>query len=116
MGERIQVFGGSRFYFPFLDDLSQAKVAVIFTVTRPTLCRRNDNKSVNCCGKVHVEQQIQRVKCFQICSQPLSLKMAVSLNQMLTVLANVCNLQKPNYNQKIYGLFQNFGHPDHKIP
>ena len=62
------------------DDLSQVKVADIFTGTRPTLCRRNDNKSANCCGKVHVEQQMQRLKCFQMFSQPLPLKMAGSLN------------------------------------
>ena len=77
------------------DHLCQAKVAVIFTGTRPTLCRRNDNKSANCCGKVRVEQHIQRLKCFQIFSQPLPLKMAGSLNQMMTVCAIVCNLQDP---------------------
>ena len=77
------------------DDLSQAKVAVVFTRTRPTLYRRNDNKSADCCGKVHVEQQIQRLKCFQIFSQLLPLKMAGSLNQMMTVCAIVCNLQDP---------------------
>ena len=66
------------------DDLSQATVAVTFTGTRPTLCRRNNNKSANCCRKVHVEQQIQRLKCFQILTQPLPLKMAGSLNQMMT--------------------------------
>ena len=77
------------------DDLSQAKVAVIFTGTRPTLCRRNNNKSANCSGKVHVEQQIQSLKCFQTFSQPLPLKMAGSLNQMMTVCAIVCNLQNP---------------------
>ena len=66
------------------DDLSQATVAVVFTGTRPTLCRKNNNKSENCCGKVHVEQQIQRLKCFQILTQPLPLKMAESLSQMMT--------------------------------
>ena len=66
------------------DDLSQATVAVIFTGTRPTLCRKNNNKSANCFGKVHVEQQIQRLKCFQILTQPLPLKMAGSLSQTMT--------------------------------
>ena len=77
------------------DDLSQATAAVAFTGTRPTLCRRNYNKSANFCGKVHVEQQSQRLKYFQIFSQPLPLKMAGSLNQMMTVCAIVCNLQDP---------------------
>ena len=69
------------------DDLSQAAVAVVFTETRPTLCRRNDNESANCCGKVHVEQRNQRLKRFQIFSQPLPLKMEGSLNQMMAVCA-----------------------------
>ena len=73
---------------PF-DDLSQGTVAVVFTGTITALCRRNDNKSANCCRKVHVEQQIQRLKCFQMFSQPLPLKMAGSLNQMMTVCANL---------------------------
>ena len=50
--------------------------------------------------RVHVERQIQRLKCFEIFSQPLPLKMAGSLNQLVTVCAILCNFQDPINAQK----------------
>ena len=50
--------------------------------------------------RVHVERQIQRLKCFEIFSQPLPLKMAGSLNQLVTVCAILCNFQDPIIAQK----------------
>ena len=45
--------------------------------------------------RVHVEGQIQRLKCFQIFSQPIPLKMVGSANQLVTVCAILCNLHDP---------------------
>ena len=45
--------------------------------------------------RVHVERMIQRLKCFQIFGQPIPLKMAGSVNQLVTVCAILCNLQDP---------------------
>ena len=65
--------------------------------------------------RIKIEQQIQKLKCFQLFSQPLPLKMAGSPNQLVTVCAIICNLQDPVIAKKIHSLFQNFGHPNHKI-
>ena len=45
--------------------------------------------------RVHVERQIQLLKCFQIFNQPIPLKMVGSANQLVTVCAILCNLHDP---------------------